>query len=541
MEVRYQSKVGSTTTNSGARKLKEYWVHGAGAAKIRWGVPRDFYRCVAHLGKYVANPQGLCNVYHRAALGVAPGQEKGHKVDGTPCCDECLTSEIVAIVDVGRASRSLPRERKDWSDMRLSPQELHERAIRGWVTRRRGGHYTPPPISHRSPRAGSPPGQHSPPRHPGFGQASGGRPNKPARQPDPNRFWVYTAQGATSGTTHANTAPSKPRGRAKAPAKAKQGEPQPFPNAGVPRSRTEPLTPEQVAERKRWNDKMATDPVWGGGGPHDSSVKYRDPQTGYWTPERQAQQDAIVDDFLRQAKDIPNDHKALIVGGLGGSGKSKILGNPDIVGKLGIEVKNGAPSNFMLIDSDEVKQRLIELEDPADRPPGLTPAETSPLVHRESSIISKRIAAAAVAQGKNVIWNVTMRDRPDTEESLVPLDDNGYEIRGLFVDVSTEKAAASAERRWIGGLDNLEINGNGLGGRFLPSGRIYGQATVKPDMPQRVPGAGGRMFKPRSNNRATFQSLLDDRWFDGAIVVDNEGTGLNDYPQQVVLTTGDAK
>jgi hypothetical protein len=59
----------------GDDKLRAYWVHGAGAAQIRWGEPHDFDRCVRHLGKYVTDPQGLCNVYHRAALGVAPGQE----------------------------------------------------------------------------------------------------------------------------------------------------------------------------------------------------------------------------------------------------------------------------------------------------------------------------------------------------------------------------------------------------------------------------------------------------------------------------------
>ena len=60
----------------GARKLREYWVHGPGAVKIRWGEPHDFDRCVAHLRKYVANPEGLCNEYHQAALGQPPG--KGH-------------------------------------------------------------------------------------------------------------------------------------------------------------------------------------------------------------------------------------------------------------------------------------------------------------------------------------------------------------------------------------------------------------------------------------------------------------------------------
>jgi hypothetical protein len=60
----------------GAAKLKAYWVHGEGSAKINWGRKGDFLRCVRHLGKYVDDAKGLCNTYHVAALGVAPGQEK---------------------------------------------------------------------------------------------------------------------------------------------------------------------------------------------------------------------------------------------------------------------------------------------------------------------------------------------------------------------------------------------------------------------------------------------------------------------------------
>jgi hypothetical protein len=61
-------------------KLAEYWVHGKGALKIRWGTPGDFNRCVRNLRKYFPrNPEGLCNRLHTRALGVAPGQE--HALD----------------------------------------------------------------------------------------------------------------------------------------------------------------------------------------------------------------------------------------------------------------------------------------------------------------------------------------------------------------------------------------------------------------------------------------------------------------------------
>jgi hypothetical protein len=58
-------------------QLQRYWLTGKGAAKIRWGVPHDFNRCVRNLRKYFPkNPQGLCNILHQKALGAPPG--KGH-------------------------------------------------------------------------------------------------------------------------------------------------------------------------------------------------------------------------------------------------------------------------------------------------------------------------------------------------------------------------------------------------------------------------------------------------------------------------------
>jgi phage head maturation protease len=53
-------------------RLHEYWVHGEGAAKIRWGEPGDFDRCVLHLGKFIKDPKGYCNLAHKSALGFYP-------------------------------------------------------------------------------------------------------------------------------------------------------------------------------------------------------------------------------------------------------------------------------------------------------------------------------------------------------------------------------------------------------------------------------------------------------------------------------------
>lgn len=64
------------------RQLIAWYERGEGAARIRWGEPGDFMRCVRIAAEHMTDEQarGFCNVRHRAVLGVAPGQEApGHK------------------------------------------------------------------------------------------------------------------------------------------------------------------------------------------------------------------------------------------------------------------------------------------------------------------------------------------------------------------------------------------------------------------------------------------------------------------------------
>jgi hypothetical protein len=56
-------------------RIRRYWTHGKGAAKIRWGEGGDFNRCRAQLAKYVQNPEwlaGMCANMHKEALGFWP-------------------------------------------------------------------------------------------------------------------------------------------------------------------------------------------------------------------------------------------------------------------------------------------------------------------------------------------------------------------------------------------------------------------------------------------------------------------------------------
>jgi hypothetical protein len=56
-----------------AETLRRYWAEGEGAAKIRWGAPGDFDRCVNEVDKYMpGRAKGYCNLLHHRALGYYP-------------------------------------------------------------------------------------------------------------------------------------------------------------------------------------------------------------------------------------------------------------------------------------------------------------------------------------------------------------------------------------------------------------------------------------------------------------------------------------
>lgn len=74
---RILASAGSTAHPDDTERLMAYWAEGEGAAKIGWGAPHDFDRCVLELSKYVppGEVKGLCSNLHERALGVRPGQE----------------------------------------------------------------------------------------------------------------------------------------------------------------------------------------------------------------------------------------------------------------------------------------------------------------------------------------------------------------------------------------------------------------------------------------------------------------------------------
>lgn len=87
----------------GGHNLRNYWVRGKGAAKIRWGIKGSMRRCIRQLRKYVRDPGGLCAEYHKRATGEWP---RGGLI---PSGEESIALGITAGGDSWRHQVRAPR------------------------------------------------------------------------------------------------------------------------------------------------------------------------------------------------------------------------------------------------------------------------------------------------------------------------------------------------------------------------------------------------------------------------------------------------
>jgi hypothetical protein len=66
-----------------ARRLRNYWLRGRGAAKIRWNTPGDWTRCTRHLSKYMGvRARGYCQNLHKSATGLYTGDKLHRQLYG---------------------------------------------------------------------------------------------------------------------------------------------------------------------------------------------------------------------------------------------------------------------------------------------------------------------------------------------------------------------------------------------------------------------------------------------------------------------------
>lgn len=189
-----------------------------------------------------------------------------------------------------------------------------------------------------------------------------------------------------------------------------------------------------------------------------------DRKRGIWTPDRRDVHDSIVSDLYQAASDVPCERQAIMAGGLGGAGKSTVLRE-----HAGID-----GSRYLTINPDDIKEEMASRGLIPDID-GLSPMEASDLVHEESSNIAKLLAARAMKDGKNIIWDITMSSASTTSQRLGELDRGGYRTTGIFADISIGEALRRADARHREEHEEYRA-GIGFGGRYVPPEVIEAQA-----------------------------------------------------------------
>jgi predicted kinase len=226
-----------------------------------------------------------------------------------------------------------------------------------------------------------------------------------------------------------------------------------------------------------------------------------------WSYERRLVHDSLLQALYAQAAGIPCEHRAILAGGLPGAGKTTVLG-----GHADVSL-----SRYLAINPDLIKEELAS-RGLLPRIDGLTPMEAARLAHEEASHIAKRLARRAQADGKNMIWDVTMSKPQTCIDRVGALAAAGYErVDAIFVDVPVRVSLQRADARHRAGHDAYRA-GSGVGGRFVPDELILAQAD---------PIWG-------SVNRATFE-LVKDR-FTGWARFDNSVEGRS--PRLVADSAG---
>jgi predicted kinase len=216
-----------------------------------------------------------------------------------------------------------------------------------------------------------------------------------------------------------------------------------------------------------------------------------------WSDERQAAHDALVGDLYSAAEHVPRDRRVIMAGGLPGSGKTTVLHE-----HAGIDL-----SQYLMINPDVIKEEMAsrglmpEIE-------GLSPMEASDLVHEESSYIAKRLANRAEADGRNVVWDITMSRTESANERIDELEAAGYaHIEAVFVDIPIDVSLRRADSRHREGHDAY-CAGQGFGGRLVPRETILRLGDEEWGSRNR---ANFEELKPRFQVSRLFDNSVDGR------------------------------
>lgn len=159
-----------------------------------------------------------------------------------------------------------------------------------------------------------------------------------------------------------------------------------------------------------------------------SIEEYRDPETGEWNPERRALHERIIQGVMSEAGEAPDveDKQIWVTGGLPGSGKSSVL-----------EHRGALPEGTVKIDSDRIKAMLPEYE-----------GWNATLLHEESSTIVQELFRRSTTEGRNIVYDATLKTTEKAEELMAGLENMNYDVNVIYVDIPMAMSMERAINRF---------------------------------------------------------------------------------------------
>lgn len=238
--------------------------------------------------------------------------------------------------------------------------------------------------------------------------------------------------------------------------------------------------------------------------------EYLRTREGNWNKKTVAYIAEVVDAEIAKvkARGVPQESRAVMLGGVPGSGKTTTAEDT-----AGVFAAAGLADSdqWATVNPDIFKEVLIARGDIPEIS-GLSPMEAAPLYHSLTSEMSHIFGRLLLAEGFNVIFDLTMRGEADSNTGLTPpeveaevMTGLGYQIDAIFADLPSDIARQRQLNRQLGGVNALRAGADSRGGRVVP------------------PHITRRAADGRSDSLSNFERMRDNGVFARWSVIDTSG------------------